>query len=45
MKIQWILFLGLLVLVGQVQAEEKGALKNQKDKVSYIIGMDIGTNL
>lgn len=45
MKIQWILFLGLLVLVGQVQAEEKGVLKSQKDKVSYIIGMDIGTNL
>lgn len=44
-KIQWVLFLGLLILVGQVQAEEKGVLKSQKDKVSYIIGMDIGTNL
>jgi hypothetical protein len=34
-----------LFLVSQVNAQEKLTLKNQKEKVSYIIGMDIGTNL
>jgi FKBP-type peptidyl-prolyl cis-trans isomerase FklB len=37
--------LGILFLVSQVNAEEKLVLKNQKEKVSYIIGMDIGGNL
>ena len=37
--------LGILFLVSQVNAEEKLILKNQKEKVSYIIGMDIGGNL
>jgi len=37
--------LGVLFLVSHVNAQEKPALKNQKEKVSYIIGMDIGGNL
>ena len=31
--------------MSQVNAQENLVLKNQKDKISYIIGMDIGTNL
>ena len=45
MKYHWIIILGLLMFSSQVLGEEKGGPKNQKDKVSYIIGMDIGTNL
>jgi FKBP-type peptidyl-prolyl cis-trans isomerase FklB len=45
MKYHWIIVLGLVFFSSQVLGEEKGAPKNQKDKVSYIIGMDIGTNL
>jgi len=37
--------LGILFLVSQVNAGENLVLKNQKEKVSYIIGMDIGGNL
>jgi FKBP-type peptidyl-prolyl cis-trans isomerase FklB len=32
-------------LASQVNAQEKLVLKNQKEKVSYIIGTDIGSNL
>ena len=45
MKLRVIIMLGILFLVSQVNAEEKLVLKNQKEKVSYIIGMDIGGNL
>jgi FKBP-type peptidyl-prolyl cis-trans isomerase FklB len=45
MKSSMIVMLGILFLVSQVNAEEKLVLKNQKEKVSYIIGMDIGSNL
>ena len=45
MKFKLIVVLGILFLVSQVTAQEKLVLKNQKDKVSYIIGMDIGRNL
>ena len=45
MKLKMIMILGSLFLVSQVNAQENLVLKNQKDKVSYIIGMDIGTNL
>jgi FKBP-type peptidyl-prolyl cis-trans isomerase FklB len=34
----------LLVLTSQLGAEETLVLKNQKEKMSYIIGMDIGKN-
>jgi len=45
MKLRMIAVLGVLFLVSHVNAQEKPALKNQKEKVSYIIGMDIGGNL
>jgi len=45
MKASVIVVLGILFLVSQVGAQEKLVLKNQKEKVSYIIGMDIGGNL
>jgi FKBP-type peptidyl-prolyl cis-trans isomerase FklB len=45
MKSKLVIVLGLLFLVSQVNAEERMVLKNQKEKVSYIIGMDIGGNL
>ena len=45
MKLRMIVILGILFLANQVNAQEAPALKNQKEKVSYIIGMDIGSNL
>ena len=45
MKLQIVLGLSVLLLVSQVNAQEKPAFKNQKEKMSYIIGMDIGNNL
>jgi FKBP-type peptidyl-prolyl cis-trans isomerase FklB len=45
MKLKLIVVLGILFLVSQVSAEEKLVLKNQKEKVSYIIGINIGSNL
>jgi FKBP-type peptidyl-prolyl cis-trans isomerase FklB len=45
MKLKLIILLGFLFFVSQVHAQETLGLKNQKDKVSYIIGMDIGNNL
>jgi FKBP-type peptidyl-prolyl cis-trans isomerase FklB len=45
MKLQLLVALGLVLLVSQVSAQEKPALKSQKEKMSYIIGMDIGNNL
>ena len=45
MKLKVLAGLGLLFLVSQVYGEENLVLKNQKDKVSYSIGMDMGKNL
>lgn len=42
MKLRMIALLGVVLLAGQVNAQEKSVLKDQKDKVSYAIGMDIG---
>ena len=36
--------IGILILALQVSAEEPLVLKSQKDRVSYIIGMEIGKN-
>ena len=44
MKLRWMVVLGILILVTQVSAQET-ALKSQKEKASYSIGMDIGTGL
>jgi FKBP-type peptidyl-prolyl cis-trans isomerase FklB len=45
MKLGLLSLLGILLLTNQVSAEENLVLKNQKDKISYVIGMDIGRNL
>jgi FKBP-type peptidyl-prolyl cis-trans isomerase FklB len=44
-KLRLAAVLSILFLVSQVSGEENLVLKNYKDKVSYIIGMDIGNNL
>jgi FKBP-type peptidyl-prolyl cis-trans isomerase FklB len=45
MKLRVTVVLGILFLVSQVNAQEKPVLKNQKEKVSYSIGLNIGRNL
>lgn len=45
MKLGWIVVLSIFLMTSQVFAEEQTSLKSQKDKVSYIIGVDIGSNL
>jgi FKBP-type peptidyl-prolyl cis-trans isomerase FklB len=45
MKSQLAIGLTILILAFQVSAEENLVLKNEKEKMSYIIGMDIGSNL
>lgn len=46
MKLRWLVAaLGILLLASQVNAEENLVLKSQKDKVSYVVGMEIGGNL
>jgi FKBP-type peptidyl-prolyl cis-trans isomerase FklB len=45
MKLRAIVVLGILFLVSQAYAQEKLVLKNQKEKVSYSIGLNIGRNL
>jgi len=43
MKFKVMIVLGIFLLAGQVHAQ-KAALKSQKEKVSYIIGMGVGKN-
>jgi FKBP-type peptidyl-prolyl cis-trans isomerase FklB len=45
MKLRLLASLGILFLVSQVYGEENLVLKNQKDKVSYSIGIEMGKNL
>ncbi len=45
MRLKLIVVLGMLFFVSQVSAEEKLVLKNQKDKISYSIGLNIGRKL
>ena len=45
MRLGWIVALSIFLLTGQVYAEEQTSLKSQKDKVSYIIGANLGSNL
>jgi FKBP-type peptidyl-prolyl cis-trans isomerase FklB len=45
MKFKWIAVLGVLFLAVPLSAEENIVLKDQKEKVSYSIGIDIGNNL
>lgn len=45
MKLRVLCVLGVTVLGVSAWAEEPPALKDQKEKVSYAIGVDIGTNM
>ncbi len=45
MKFKLVAVVGILFLASQVNAQGNQVLKDQKDKISYIIGMDIGNNL
>jgi FKBP-type peptidyl-prolyl cis-trans isomerase FklB len=45
MKSTMMVILGVLFLVSQAYAQETLVLKNQKEKVSYIIGMRIGNDM
>ncbi|MCX8118830.1 MAG: FKBP-type peptidyl-prolyl cis-trans isomerase [Desulfobacterota bacterium] len=45
MKHGWIVVLGLLLFGAEAHGQATPVLKDQKDRVSYVIGMDIGTNL
>ena len=45
MKFRLIAVMGIFVLASQVNAQESQTLKSQKEKVSYIIGMDLANNL
>lgn len=45
MKHPWIVALGLACAAAPALAEDAPALTSQKDKVSYSLGMDLGTNL
>ena len=47
MKLRWLAGLSLVIVfcAGQIGAQETPLIKDQKDKVSYGIGMEIGRNL
>lgn len=45
MKFRWFVIAICLLFAAQAFAEEKAVLKDQKDKVSYVIGVDIGKAL
>lgn len=45
MKFKWFALLGVLLLTSLASAAEDMALKDQKDKVSYSIGVNIGNSL
>lgn len=45
MKINWVVALALLIGAAQANAQQGAVLKDQKDKVSYTIGVNIGNNL
>ena len=44
MKFKTLAVVGIIFLASQVNAGENLVLKSQKDKMSYIIGMDLGKN-
>jgi FKBP-type peptidyl-prolyl cis-trans isomerase FklB len=45
MKFGWVAALAIVLVAGQAYAGDQVTLKSQKDKVSYIIGLNIGTNM
>ncbi len=44
MKWRWMVCFAVIVFAGQAGAQEKPSMKTEKEKISYIIGMDIGNN-
>ena len=44
MKFRWVAVIGIFLLASQVSAQESQKLKSEKEKISYIIGMDLGNN-
>jgi FKBP-type peptidyl-prolyl cis-trans isomerase len=44
MTLRWVMVFGVLLLMTQVNAGERPALKTQKDMVSYGIGVDVARN-
>jgi FKBP-type peptidyl-prolyl cis-trans isomerase FklB len=44
LKTRWVFLGGLILLTGQVWAEDSTVLKSDKDKLSYSIGASIGKN-
>jgi len=45
MKLRWLAAAAALLLAGHAGAADTPTLENQKDKISYSIGVDIGNNL
>ncbi len=45
MKLGVIAAIGVILLGGQAGAQEGQALKTEKEKISYILGVDIGSNM
>lgn len=45
MKFAWAVALGILLLAGQAGAVEKMTLKTEKEKLSYALGVEAGTNM
>lgn len=45
MKFKWVAVLGVLLVASLAFAEENVVLKDQKDKMSYSVGVDIGNSL
>jgi len=45
MATRWIMALGVLLFAGVAAAQDAPALKSQKEKVSYALGMDLGNQL
>ena len=44
MKFKFVAVIGIVLWASQAGAQENPVLKNQKEKISYIIGVNIGTN-
>ena len=45
MRLKWMAFLGIWLLVVQASAEGPVSLKNQKEKVSYGIGVGVARDI
>jgi len=45
MRIHWMVALGVGLLAGVAAAQEAPALKSEKEKLSYALGMDLGSQL